>query len=397
MKVAFFSNFLNHHQLPFCFAMCKETGNQFTFVATEKIPQERLNMGYADMNAAYPFVLRTYESQEAEQKAEQLAMDCDVIITGSAPEKYTQMRIEQGKLTFRYSERVYKRGLWRAFSPRGWFNMHRLHTKYKNAPLYMLCASAYTAADYAIQGAYIDKTFKWGYFPEVKKYNIDQLMQKKLSVTADRLKRPSASILWAGRLIGLKHPDASILVAERLKKKGYSFTMNLIGNGVMEPQLREMICTKGLSDCVHLLGAMTPDKVREHMERADVFLFTSDFNEGWGAVLNEAMNSGCAVIASHAIGSVPFLIQNGVNGLIYKNGDINDLCGKVICLIDYPQKRQIMGKRAYQTLLETWNAEVAANRFLNLVENIKKGEDGNFLYESGPCSRAERIKNDWYR
>ncbi len=57
-----------------------------------------------------------------------------------------------------------------------------------------------------------------------------------------------------------------------------------------------------------MLGAMSPDKVRAYMERADVFLFTSDFNEGWGAVLNESMNSGCAVVASHAMVSA-FLNQ----------------------------------------------------------------------------------------
>ena len=82
-----------------------------------------------------------------------------------------------------------------------------------------------------------------------------------------------------------------------------------------------MIRSKGVEDCVEMLGAMSPDEVRAYMERADVFLFTSDFNEGWGAVLNESMNSGCAVVASHAIGSVPFLIKDGVNGLIYENGN----------------------------------------------------------------------------
>ena len=106
MKVTFFSNFLNHHQLPFCLAMCKLTDNNFTFVATEKIPRERLDMGYADMNSAYPFVLRAYESEVAEQEAMKLALESDVIITGSAPEKYTVSRIEQHKLTFRYSERI---------------------------------------------------------------------------------------------------------------------------------------------------------------------------------------------------------------------------------------------------------------------------------------------------
>ena len=46
--------------------------------------------------------------------------------------------------------------------------------------------------------------------------------------------------------------------------------------------------------------------------------------EGWGAVLNEAMNSGCACIASHAIGSAGFLIEHGENGFVYRDGDMDD-------------------------------------------------------------------------
>lgn len=133
------------------------------------------------------------------------------------------------------------------------------------------------------------------------------------------------SILWAGRLIGWKHPDASILVAEQLKAEGYEFDLNIIGNGDLDGFLKELICEKKLADCVHMLGAMKPQQVREHMERADFYLFTSDFNEGWGAVLNESMSSGCAVVASHATGSVPFMIQDGKNGLIYRNGDQSSL------------------------------------------------------------------------
>ena len=83
-----------------------------------------------------------------------------------------------------------------------------------------------------------------------------------------------------------------------------------------------------------MLGAMPPEEVRRHMEKADIYLFTSDFNEGWGAVLNESMNSGCAVVASHAIGSVPFLIKNGENGLIYENGNQLDLEKQVLRLLE---------------------------------------------------------------
>ena len=388
MKVTFFSNFLNHHQLPFCLAMDKLTEGQFTFVATTPVPQERLRMGYHDMNKQYPFVLTTYDSEENERVAQMLAMRSDVIITGSAPEIYTKMRIEQGKLTFRYSERIYKRGTWRVLSPRGFRGMMKYHRKYRKAPLYMLCASAYTPFDFGLTGSYLGRTFKWGYFPEVKIQDVDSLMERK------RLKG-KPSILWVGRLIEWKHPDASIRLAEKLKHKGYEFELNIIGNGMMERQLREQICRKHLDDCVHMLGAMSPEEVREHMEAADIFLFTSDFNEGWGAVLNEAMNSACAVVASHAIGSVPFLLHEGENGLIYKNGDENGLLDRVVQLIEQPEMRKRLGRKAYQTLTEQWNAEIAAERFLQLSEALLQGRSPE-LFEDGPCSKAEILKNGWY-
>lgn len=396
MKVTFFSNFLNHHQLPFCLAMDKLTEGQFTFVATTPVPQERLQMGYHDMNKQYPFVLTTYDSAENEREALALALDSDVIITGSAPEIYTKMRIEQHRLTFRYSERIFKGGLWHLRTPRMIAGLMKHHTRYHKEPLYMLCASAYTPFDYGLAGAYHNKTFKWGYFPEVKRQDIDLLMQKKIAASPRGLKHPCASILWVARLIGWKHPDASILLAEKLKRNGYSFNLNIIGNGVMEQQLKDMIRDKNLGDCVHMLGAMSPEAVREHMEASDIFLFTSDFNEGWGAVLNESMNSACAVVASHAIGSVPFLIRDGENGLLYRNGDNDGLYERVTRLIDAPKLRERLGRNAYQTLADTWNAETAAERFLQLAQALLDGKSPD-LFDEGPCSRAEILWNGWYK
>ena len=64
MKIVFVSNFLNHHQLPVALEMDKLTEHHYTFVATERINQERLSLGYEDMNQSYPWVIRTYESRE---------------------------------------------------------------------------------------------------------------------------------------------------------------------------------------------------------------------------------------------------------------------------------------------------------------------------------------------
>lgn len=111
MKVTFFSNFLNHHQLPFCLAMDKLTNHNFTFVATAKIPEERLRMGYADINEKYPFVLTTYGNSVKKKKAVQLGLNSDLVIIGAASECYIRKRVKAGKITFKYSERLHKKGL----------------------------------------------------------------------------------------------------------------------------------------------------------------------------------------------------------------------------------------------------------------------------------------------
>lgn len=387
MKIAFFSNYLNHHQLPLCKALYKLCDGDFRFVACTPINPARIPLGYSDMNNL-PFVIRAYEDVLQCDEAIKWCMESDAIIHGSAWEKFAAMRIEMGLPVFRYSERIFRNGIIHAFSPRTIKNICSKHTKYRNNPVYMLCASAFTSKDFALMGAYKNKAYRWGYFPEVTDY---------LDITTLINSKKKNSILWVARLIELKHPEAAIEVAKRLKNDGYDFSLDIIGNGPMEKQLQQMVSEKGLSDCVKLLGSMQPEKVREHMEKSEIFLFTSDRKEGWGAVLNESMNSACAVVASHAIGSVPFLIKDGENGLIYKDGNIDDLYKKVKFLLDNPAKREQMGLSAYRTLTEQWNAENAAKRFVELVQSVIAGNNKPDVFADGVCSKAPILKENWYK
>lgn len=386
MKIVFFSNYLSHHQAPFCREIQKIAGVEFTFVAFEPVKEERLALGYEDMNM-YPYVLRAYESDSQYQKMLDLCHEADILICGNTTDDLLIERVKTGKPLFIFSERMFKGGLIHAFSPRVIKRMLKTHTSFKSQPVYLLCASAFTSADFARLGAYKNKAYKWGYFPEVKRYeDISAVMSEK---------KPS-SILWAGRLIDLKHPEYVVKVAQKLKKDGYNFTLNIIGNGVLEEQLRDEIIKNGLEDYVKLCGSMSPKHVREYMEKSEIFLFTSDRHEGWGAVLNESMNSGCAVVASHIIGSVPFMVQHGKNGLIYKSGDINDLYEKVKKLLDSPEKVKELGIAAYGTCATQWCPENAARRFYDLAEAILNGEESPELFADGVCSKAEFLKDRWF-
>lgn len=377
MTITFYSNFLNHHQLPLCLEFNRITNGRFHFVATTPIPEERLSMGYEDMNKSYPFVLTTYDSDNDIEIARKLAVESDIVIHGAAPEEYVAMRMIQGKQTFRFLERPNKRGFLRSVAPKVLANIYKNHIKYRNAPLYVLCASAYTAPDFNLYRCYINKCFKWGYFPEVKQHDIDDLFERK----------DPALIVWAGRLLDLKHPETAVYVAAHLKENGIPFRMNIIGSGEKEEQLASMIQTMNLSDQVKMLGSMPSSDVRKYMEQASIFLFTSNKKEGWGAVLNESMNSGCAVVANNEIGSVPFLIKHGQNGYIYHKGNVRECCEQVLSLMRNREERLKAGKNAYQTIRDEWSAKIAAERVITLSQYLHKNQVGS-CYPDGVCSCA---------
>ena len=242
--------------------------------------------------------------------------------------------------------------------------------------------------DFAKTFTFINRAYKWGYFPQAKKHeDIEALISAK---------NPN-SLLWCARMVEVKHPEAAIELASKLKADGCNFKLKMIGDGPLKERIRQLISEKQLGNYVELLGAMTPEEVLKHMEESEVFLFTSGRGEGWGAVLNESMNSACAVVASHAIGSVPFLINNGENGFIYKDGDIDDMHSKVKNLLENSELRRAVSVKAYSTIDDEWNAGNAAAKFLEIAKRLLDGNKETFPYDDGVCSKAATLKDNWLR
>lgn len=387
MKIVFVSNYLTHHQKPFSDIMYSLSDCEYYFVSTEPMEEERLKLGWGE-NETPDYVKKSYISDDAYKTCKNIINNADVVICGSAPDKLIEERLKNNKLTFKYSERLYKKSFYLRKYLRNAAAAWLHHGRFQKYPIYMLCASAYMAADCAKFGNYKNRCYKWGYFPETKIYeNIDTLVKAK--------KRNS--LLWAGRFLDWKHPDAVIRIAKNLKDDGYNFELNIIGTGPAEQELKKMISEYNLENEVHMLGSMKPEQVRKYMEQSQIYLFTSDRNEGWGAVLNESMNSACAVVASHEIGSVPFLLKDGENGFIYKDGDEEDLYRKVKMLLNNPDLCQQYGKQAYFTIVDEWNAETATKRFLNLSQAILNENIKPDLIFDGPCSKADILNDNWFK
>lgn len=96
------------------------------------------------------------------------------------------------------------------------------------------------------------------------------------------------------------------------------------------------------------------------------------------------------MVASHAAGATPFLVQYGKNGLIYRCGDIEDLFHRAKSLAVNKERCLQMGLAAYHTVADIWNAEAAAARLVDLSNGILSG---NMLqYNEEPCSSATVVK-----
>lgn len=378
MKITFYSNFLTHHQLPFCLEMYKKYGEDFKFVSMEKINQERISLGYKDMDNDYPFVLKAYESKEKYNEATKLAVDSDIVIAGSTPtDDYIKERLKQDKITFRYYARIFYNGVLSIFDFENSKKVYDRHLKYKkNKNLYLLCASSYGPNDFNELGMYKNKCFKWGYFPETKIYNVEDLLKQK--------ENEKIEIIWVGRFIKEKHPEYVVKLAQKLKEKNYNFEIKMIGNGELLEKTKSQIEKYNLTNQIKLVGAVKSDKVRSYMEKANIFICTSDKNERWGVVLNETMNSGCTVIAYKGIGGVPFLIKNNENGLAYTS--LDDFYKKTMKVMDDKALREKLSKNAYKTISEVWTAKVAVQNFEKLVKSIIDGKPNPV--KEGPASTA---------
>jgi glycosyltransferase involved in cell wall biosynthesis len=386
MYITFFSNFLNHHQTPFCDAIYKVLNGNFTFVSTEKTPDEFIQNGYPDCSN-YSYNLNSYSNEFNHKKAIKLGIDSDIVIIGSSRDIYIKERINQNKVTFRYSERILKKSIYQLINPRFIRAILKTHTIHRKKNMYMLCASAYAVNDFNMIFAYPKKMFKWGYFTRVEEFNIQQTIHQRSN---ERIE-----ILWTGRFLKWKHPELAILLAKELVEKQYDFQLNMIGTGEKYNYIKSLINKLELSDRVSLLGNMPNDDVREHMKKSHIFLYTSDRNEGWGAVLNEAMGSGCAVISSHSIGSVPFIINHHYNGLIFKSGCLEDLLLQTEKILKNKPLRDELCLNAYYTLKNEWSPEIATTNFMLLAKSILNKNQINI--ESGPCSIAFKTEpNFWH-
>ena len=194
----------------------------------------------------------------------------------------------------------------------------------------------------------------------------------------DTLKNECKGLVFAvvGGIVPRKAQDIFLEAIMSLRNKHNSKNIEywLIG-GIGEDEYCNMIRKIAKeSDQVKIKGKLTREEIDRAYQQIDVVVCPSR-EDPLPIVMTEGMMYGKVCIASDATGTADF-IEDGVNGLLCKAGDVESLASKMQWVIDHPERLVDMRKNARKTYEKYFTMEKFAQRLDTVItETIEAYEE----------------------
>jgi glycosyltransferase involved in cell wall biosynthesis len=141
------------------------------------------------------------------------------------------------------------------------------------------------------------------------------------------------------------------------RQSGFEMNMKIVGSGHpnYEKKLHDLVDSLGVSDKIEFVPWVPREEIPQLLMDADIFIFPSRF-EAMSRMLQEAMVSGLAVIASRCTSNIE-IIQDGINGLFFTPGQIDELAECMEKLVVDQNMRVQLGNEARNTILDRFTIE----------------------------------------
>lgn len=175
----------------------------------------------------------------------------------------------------------------------------------------------------------------------------------------------SKQVIAAGRYMPQKGFDRLIDAWSIVNMQHPDWVLRIYGDG-MRQQLQQQIDRLGIaSSCI--LEHSTPDIDEKYCE-SSIFALSSRY-EGFGMVIIEAMACGIPPVSFTCPCGPRDIIDDGKNGLLVENGNIEMLAGKICYLIENDEIRRKMGQQA-RIDVERFKIEQIAGQWKELFESL---------------------------
>lgn len=199
----------------------------------------------------------------------------------------------------------------------------------------------------------------------------DNIVREKFAQPGDIL------LISAGRLVYKKGFDTLISAMPDVIKEYPNVRLLIAGEGPIKHDLIQQAITMGVQENVRFIGNLPWDQIPAFMANADMFILPSVKDrfgnvDGLPNVLLEAMSSGTAVISSDIPGAL-ILVRNGINGISYRAGDVQDLRDAIIRLLKNPQDRKRFAINARKLIEKDFTWEVIGKKLAIYIQECIAG------------------------
>ncbi len=159
-------------------------------------------------------------------------------------------------------------------------------------------------------------------------------------------RKPGAEMLLAvgGLKPGEEHKglETVLYALARLKRTHPRMRLTIVGEGSLQPYYQDLARSLGIAQRVTFAGRLVGKQMAEAYRQADIFVSPSS-KESFGMTILEALACGLPVIAGNVEG-VPYLIEDGANGLLVAPHDPGGLADKINWITKHQSEAVAMGK-----------------------------------------------------
>lgn len=216
------------------------------------------------------------------------------------------------------------------------FKLIVLPSVFRNASLFLTVGDA-NEAYYRNYGVPDDRLVRCSYPIDVRHY--DSIVARRdecRSQIRSQLEIPAHHkvLLMVGKLVSWKRQEDLVRFSNAIQDERDDVTVVLAGTGPEEASLRTLIRRVGVGG-VLFAGFVSPELLAEYYCAADIYVHCSD-REPHSVAISEAIYCGLPIILSNRCGSYGPTddVQPGLNGFVYRCGDIDDMSRYLVHFLD---------------------------------------------------------------